>query len=354
MSTEVTETNESIPEDETLQQDGNVAVEEELAPKEDLVPPEEAFWEKYSPHYEFPLSMVGSILITVVVIGLFLIYVAKLLNYDRENISPPIRAMVVGDGGLSGDGSQGSGGGQQEKQDIIKDPSDPVPPIPDISLQKVEADVVTWSPNLQDNPDFVKVIAQSPNLDKLKKMNDDLRRRLIEGVNSNRGSGNESGTGNTKEPGPGSSGKGSGNSTGERTLRWTLSFSTSSGKDYLNQLAMMKAKLLIPQPQDWQSVNLISDLGNPGKGEPIDPSSIREMIFVDDRAESVASLCRALGLDFVPPQFIAVFPKSIEDELAAKEIAFRGRRPNEIASTTFKILIRDGSYTITVTEQKRK
>ena len=44
-------------------------------------------------------------------------------------------------------------------------------------------------------------------------------------------------------------------------------------------------------------------------------------------------------------------PKEIEEELANKERAFRGRKESEIFSTQFKVLYRDGKFTIQVTEQ---
>jgi hypothetical protein len=62
-------------------------------------------------------------------------------------------------------------------------------------------------------------------------------------------------------------------------------------------------------------------------------------------------LAGALGLNFSPPAFLAFFPKDIEEELAAKERSFRGRKESEIFSTEFQVLMRDGKPTITVISQ---
>ena len=42
-------------------------------PRPPLIPPDEEFWEKYSPHYEFPLSTVGSIALHIAGLVLFLV-----------------------------------------------------------------------------------------------------------------------------------------------------------------------------------------------------------------------------------------------------------------------------------------
>ena len=318
-------------------------------------PPEEQFWEKYSGNSEFPLATLGSGAAHIALVLLF-IYIIGMESDRTSKVSPPIRALVVGEGGMGeGDGSVGSGGGDpREAANPTRDPSDPVPPIPDAEFREVSPTIVEWAPDLKDNPDMIKAIAQSPEFDKLKKMNDDLRKKLLEGVNGSKGKGSNSGTGNTGDEGSGSTGKGTGNSTGERTLRWTLKFDTNSGQDYLDQLTAMQAKIIMPQPPGWRSANLIKDLTKPNNGESIDVSSIREMHFIDDRNESVLSVSEALGLKFRPPYFIAVFPKDIEDQLAAREAAYRNRDPKTVASTTFRIIVRDGKPTITVVEQRVK
>jgi hypothetical protein len=133
-------------------------------------------------------------------------------------------------------------------------------------------------------------------------------------------------------------------------VRWELNFRTQSGEDYLNQLAAMKATLVIPNPPDWKTSKAYSELNPPNpSGQAI--SQLPLLHFVDDDPGSAEKLARALGLGFSPPMFIAFFPKDIEEELATKERAYRGRKESEIFSTKFKILLRDGRPSITVVDQ---
>ncbi len=75
------------------------------------------------------------------------------------------------------------------------------------------------------------------------------------------------------------------------------------------------------------------------------------MYFTDNDKISAAKVARALGLNFDPPYFIAFFPKDMENELAAKESNYRNRKEEDIYSTTFRVLERNGQYEIKVTDQ---
>jgi hypothetical protein len=114
----------------------------------------------------------------------------------------------------------------------------------------------------------------------------------------------------------------------------------------------MKATLLIPQPSDWKTYKSYRLEDSSLRGEDFDISKMPGLHFIDDDAGSASRLARAMGLNFSPPKFLAFFPKDIEDELAAKEREFRGRKESEIFSTTFKILVRDGRPTIVVIGQE--
>jgi hypothetical protein len=98
---------------------------------------------------------------------------------------------------------------------------------------------------------------------------------------------------------------------------------------------------------------VFKDLSRPA-GEAFKPEDLPALFFIDGEADSAGRLAKALGLDYSPPNFIAFFPKDVEDELAAKERAFANRKESEIESTKFKILIRDGKPFITVVDQIRK
>ena len=62
------------------------------APPGPIAPPEEQFWEKYSPHYEFPLSGVGSVLMNVGTLAVFLMALWLLARSTASDKEPlPIR-----------------------------------------------------------------------------------------------------------------------------------------------------------------------------------------------------------------------------------------------------------------------
>lgn len=152
--------------------------------------------------------------------------------------------------------------------------------------------------------------------------------------------------------GPGGMPSGGNRESIERSLRWTLIFKTTSGEDYLKQLAAFKAKVLIPKPPDWKSNLLFEELSPRGAGKPWRDQELPEMFFTDSDKTSAAKVARALGLDFDPPHFIAFFPKDVEDELAAQEKSYANRTEEQIHSTTFHVVPRNGKLVITVKEQK--
>jgi hypothetical protein len=131
-----------------------------------------------------------------------------------------------------------------------------------------------------------------------------------------------------------------------------LTFKTESGKDYVAQLAAMQATLVIPNPPDWKTSKAYRNLGA-GRvvGEEFNRDQLPGLYFVDDDPVSAEKVAHALGQNFSPPLFIAFFPKEIEEELATKEKAFRGRKEGEVFSTKFKVMIRDGKWTSQVVDQ---
>jgi hypothetical protein len=143
-----------------------------------------------------------------------------------------------------------------------------------------------------------------------------------------------------------------------RSLRWILRFQVQSGKDYVEQLKLLGATVLVPHPTDDKKALLFPDLAKPDTQR--DPSGddlkgLAEKIkFSDARKEVVESVAQALGLDFKPKAFWAFFPRAVEDELAKKELAYRNRKADEIDQTVFRVVVRDGKAEITVVEQRVK
>ncbi len=318
-------------------------------------PPDEGFWHRYSWHGEFPIALFATIAIHVVVFVIIIAIIRQQFKEKKsdEKVPVPTRGLKIAEGERGGQmGNPGGGGGEQNKEIAEERPSEPMRQIPAAELKKELITASAWVPDLKDSPEALEKIIQSPGYEKLNKLNDDLKRRIGQGFTGQPGKGNGPGAG-PGDPGPGPGGKGGpgdASTSGNRSVRWTILFTTQSGRDYLEQLNEFKAKIVVPEPPNWKANLLFEDILNP-KSKPLGNQDLPKMYFVDEDKSSASKVARALGLDFDPPNFIAFFPKEVEEMLAAKERAYRNRREDQIYSTTFRVLRRDGKYVITVTDQ---
>jgi len=319
------------------------------------LPPDEKFWQSYSKHFEFPLSTIGSIAAHVFVFA-FLVLLLKYAMNGKDKSSVPIRIVAVPEGAEIGDGgSEGAIGGQSEGREDVKQPtkepaSDLAPEIP--QLQAPETVVSAWLPEFEDNPDALNQFAQNEQVKNFSKMQDAIASKLRQGVQKRNNNPNGNGTSAENGAGTGTGGTG-GSTTAKRIMRWTLRFNTKNGRDYLDQLDMMGAVLMIPQPPDWKSAKIIRDLKTPNAGKEEDLTQFAQMQFTDTRPDSVRDVAVSLGLDFTPQYFTAFFPREFEEDLARKEKAYRGLREEEIAETVFQIVVRNRKTEVTVVEQRR-
>lgn len=146
--------------------------------------------------------------------------------------------------------------------------------------------------------------------------------------------------------------------TPAQALRWVLRFQTRDGKDYVEQLKLLNATLLVPDPSDKKKAILVPDLSKPeDRREATDEDYKRlsdRVKFSDSRIDAVKGVAGALGLDFTPKEFQAFLSKDVEDELARKEREYRTRRVDDIEQTIFRIVVRNGKVVITVVEQRVK
>lgn len=307
------------------------------------------FWEKYNAHYEFPSSVVLSVLAFVtffaVVIGVLLVALAG--GPDRTPV--PIR-MVDGTDD-TGDGSMGSGGTDQ--------------PIA-LGNRQPEAATTEQLPNRQDLPEVKKdnpTRVEDPTApgqldDSSKSALQKLEEALKNGaVGGRRGNAGGEGSGTSGQPGAGVGGDGTDN-TRKRSLRWSLRFTSASGRDYVDQLAAMKAVLVIPQPPDEKDALVYRDLAGARQGVRLGEAEWTQLAgqiqFMDTKADSVRGLAEALGIGFVPRRFFAFFPSDLEKDLARMELAYRNRRAEDIEETVFRVTVRGGQYDIVVEEQRPK
>jgi hypothetical protein len=320
-------------------------------PMKPMAPPAEVFWQKYSPHYEFPLSSIGSVALHVLGVVLFLGLLWLMNSLRIDSSTPvPIRQMTVATDDGSENGAPGAGGGSPEENiDPVARPMDPNRTVPETALNEVLPEVKDWVPKVPQGDDAPRV-EDLPQIKPLANLNDDLRKKLLQGKGDPKGAGNQEGKGPADQEGNKTGGTGDAASSKSRAIRWQLVFKTDNGTDYTKQLAAMKATIAFPIPPANNELLIFRDLSNP-KGEKGDIKSLPELYFIDDLFESAARVGKVLGTDFAPRSFIAFFPKEIEEELAQKERNYRNRKEDQIFSTTFRILVRDGKFTITVTDQ---
>jgi hypothetical protein len=136
-----------------------------------------------------------------------------------------------------------------------------------------------------------------------------------------------------------------------RLLRWSMVFSTRTGADYAKQLDALGAILAVPDREGNYLV--IRDLKErPVKAEKEDLRSIKRIFWVDDRAESVGPLAKALELKLEPAHVVAFFPESLEKELLAKEQKYRGLSEGDIAETRFRVVRRGDMHIVVVRSQR--
>lgn len=142
----------------------------------------------------------------------------------------------------------------------------------------------------------------------------------------------------------------------KRVLRWTLTFATKDGEDYLNQLAALQAILAVPEKDGEETkYRVLRDLKKlPAKGEIEDLREIKRIFWVDDRAASVQPLARALGLKNEPAHIVAFFPEELEKELLQKELKFKGLKEDQITQTRFRVMKRGDKYAPFVIDQTEK
>jgi hypothetical protein len=312
-------------------------------------PPQEEFWEAYNRRLEFPLSAVGTVLLHVLLAALFVYALTRLMN-DDDRSGPPLKLMQVGGLDDAGDGSPGSGGRDTEvERDVNAAGLKETFATPE-ALKQAQENIKKLA---LDDPS--KDLAVSPtNAAAFEQLNQALKEKLLGG---RQGAGNQ--------PGKGPDGAGSGvggtgaDSTRARGLRWVLRFSVRGGADYIGQLRAMGAEILIPLSSDKDCI-IIPDLSNPQSARTATDEDFRRLAgkiqFSDNRRAMVKEVTDTLSVTVPgqPKAFWAFFPKAVEDELASKEKAHRGRRPEDIEETVFRVTTRGGSFEMVVEEQTSK
>jgi hypothetical protein len=314
--------------------------------------PEEEFWEKYNKRLEFPLATVTSVVLHIAIAALLIFILVRLMA--REDTSPvPVQLVQVfglDEGG--GLGSSGSGG--------VEDPFVRADAEPDRAL-------INSLPNPNQLPEIRDEIRQTiryfdeqgrlpisdSNAAAYASLEESIRKKLL-GARQGSGDGPGSGFDGSSGKGPGGSGA---DSTLGRNLRWVLRFRVSSGRDYLDQLRAMQAKILVPVPNSDKAI-FFPDLNDLSRHRIATDDDLRQLAnqikFCDTRRDAVWQVAGTLQLDFKPTTFWAFFPKTLEEELARLERNYRNRRPEDIEETIFRVTFRGGRPEVVVEEQTLK
>jgi hypothetical protein len=318
-----------------------------------LLPPEERFWKRYSPHGEAPLSMAGSVTLHGLIVGLFLlfaVYLATLfLPSTRTLPVEPVRLAPGGNGpGAAGFGGQpgnaaGEPGHEAGKDDeTIPGQDDALPPRP--RLSKIERQQIDEN----FDPDLARKIAASDSGPALARLEDAVRRKLMQGLAAPPAGGGKKGPGAGDGPGTGQKGKIARDPRIERMLRWQMRFQANSGAEYLAQLRSLGAILAIPISDGPEpKYKVVRDLQAPAKLLDEDLAKINRIYWIDDRPSSVRDLLAALGLSLkpAPQRFVAFMPQKLEESLYDMERRYAsnvlGLRPfdeSRINETHFKVV----------------
>jgi hypothetical protein len=324
-------------------------------------PFEEPFWNRYSPHHEFPLSTATSIAMHVLALVFLIVagwWVASMIEKSKLEVGTLEESTFAGGGGSRrGEGNAAGdrppvGGAENVENpvdDTLKPPTDVA--APDLKKTMVDPlDVVLADPNSTRTIDQANEAVQS-----LSKLSKDVRSKLFSNLGPGKGQGG-SGSGGGKDTGKDKGegafqgpGKSKFSSRQQRVLRWVMRFNTLNGNDYRRQLAGLGAILAFPQPDGGYVVYRV--LRAPAKGEIEDIASIKRIFWVDEKKDSIKSLAAAMEVPVPDGPIVAFFPEKLEAELLRKELSYRGKKEEDIRETHFKINVRGGNYIPEVVEQ---
>jgi hypothetical protein len=325
-----------------------------------VAPPEEQFWQRYSPHHEFPLSTVSSVAIHAFVL-LMLFLMGKLLFEMLNKPSPPLGEVptIVGPGGGKGrpDGGDQRAPGVPGDDPLVEDPGNAkkdqpaAAPEPRPRLDPSAIPVTPLPPKEQGDrllDDAQHAVEESS------RINTKTRNRLRKALGPGGKDTGPGGSDNGKDIGIGDkTGRGTRSPREERMDRWIMVFDTYSGEDYARQLAGLGAILAIPRDDGQYAI--IYDLSKrPVELKHDDIDSIKRIWWEDNKRESITPLCSALGIKPTPTHVVAFFPEDLERKLLKIELQYNGLREEQIKETRFKIRKTAGGYEPVVVEQRRK
>jgi hypothetical protein len=331
-----------------------------MSPHTPQTPPEEAFWQRYSAHHEFPLSTVTSVALFGLAAGLAAL-AAVLVGLSRHGEShQPVRqdvVVVAEPGAADAGGPAGAEAGPAGRERKVENVGPKRPTQEPVARPRPLAPPVLPGPH----PRPVTLPKQDSTTDKSDPSADfdDVMRDIDRQLK------NPPGPGGTQTPGPGPKpgsrpGPG-GNPNGgtptqrqRRELRWRIDFS-GTGEQHLEKLRALGVTLALPTRARGQF--LVLDLTRqPPAGKTTDLGRQRDKIKWLNRDQgSLRELARALGMRDVPPFAVIFLPRVMEDEMIRLEHDYKGLEESQIELTEFEIQRRgDGTFGPVVIGQHRR
>jgi hypothetical protein len=334
-------------------------------------PPEERFWKRYSPHHEFPLSSVGSVLLHILSIGALVVigYVITRTRPD-EQLAPPTIDVVAAPGlptraggGGSPDGRDNAPGGAQSKgeTEIAANDNPPQPKPGNVATENPEQlkSFELQPIEVKDEGGTRTIVGENKKvLGDLNRVLDQAKQNLAQSIaraDAAKGRGGSSkggGKGSGEGPGEGAD-KGPGVQKGgtirqQRQARWKMFFATTGGADYLRQLKGLGAYLGVPRIKGENHIEygLIRDIRPNPAIKVEDVSKLNRIFWFDHETRSVMGMAQALRLPHAPPYFVAFFPPELEKRLRELEQQAYSGDENRIVETHFRVVNRGGVYDV--------
>jgi hypothetical protein len=318
-------------------------------------PPEERFWKHYSPHHEFPLSVVSSFFLHILAFGFIgLILAGALMMFVPDKAPLPVESINVGGGGgnPNGVGNGPNTGVLPHGEETAKQETEQPKFSSETPSEKLNKPEVAKAPLLDpkntdksrmiDLPDASGALAAVG--DKARAIRDQIAGRGQGGKGSGDGEGSGVGPGKGSGVGPGNSGRIQ-TEREKRNERWAMKFEVSTGEEYLRQLADLGAILAVPAPGQQGKYVIYRDLNRrPVQGNVESLAGMNRIFWRDEKPRAMESLANAMGLDRIPDEIIAFFPVELESKLAKLEHgAYPGPEDN-IQETLFRIVREGGHY----------
>ena len=312
-------------------------------------PPAERLWQHYSPHHELPLSGISSLAVHGVLFALLVIgglVVSRILGKTDNGPSLGVVALA----GDSGDPAAASGGGALgPAKEVVPSALSPTSAPP----AGGQTDLQPPQPKALDVLPAEEGIRPAPADDaptQLRQLKEDAGRQLQRFTEDRKTQPGRPGNPNTGPPGGPGGAPRINSERQQRLLRWTMTFNTTDGIDYLRQLKALGAILAYRGADGKYTV--IRDLDKrPARGQAESIDDMNRIYWIDDRGESVKSLAKALQVIPPPKAFVAFFPERLEKELLRKELAYEGRKEESIHETKFTVKRTPSGYEPEVASQ---